>query len=97
METLFWGSSSMDLKITILLLLVSLVISLFILILAKRKLLALVMLSIMSNLVFLADVFTHSEMFRAYGLIWLEIFSFFIWPILNILLIIYYAQTSGKK
>lgn len=87
----------MDLKITIFLLAVSLAVSLFVLIFAKRKFLALLVFSIMGNLIFLADAFSHSEIFRAYGLIWFEIIAVFIWPILNIFLIIYYARTSAKK
>jgi len=97
MESLFWGSSSMDLNITFFLLAVSLIISLVVLIVAKRKILSLVIFSILGNLVFLLGAFTHSEMFRAYGIIWFEIFSLFIWPILNIFLIIYYAKTKPKK
>lgn len=97
MEALFWGSSSLDFKSTIFLLSISLIISLIVLIFSRRKILALVFFSITSNLVFLADAFSHSEMFRAYGLIWLEIFSLLIWPIINIGLIIYYASASPKK
>jgi len=87
----------MDLKITMFLLSVSFIVSLFALIFVKRKFLALLVFSIMGNVVFLADAFSHSEMFRAYGLIWFEIFSVFIWPIINIFLIVYYAKTSPKK
>ncbi len=97
MEVLFWGSSSLDLKITIFLLVVSLIASLLVVIFAKRKLLALLILSVMSNLVFLASAFTHSEMYRDYEIMWLGYFSLLVWPILNILFIIYYASTSRKK
>jgi len=94
---LFFGSSSMDLKITIFLLAVAFIISFFVLIFAKRKILALLVFSIIGNLIFLADAFSHSEIFRAYGLIWFEVIAVFIWPIINIFLIIYYARTSAKK
>jgi hypothetical protein len=37
-------------------------------------------------------------MFRAYRLIWLEVFSLLIWPPLNIFFIFRYFQTKpGKK
>ena len=97
MENLFWGSSTIDLKITIFLLIVSFLVSLSVFIFAKRKCLALLLFSIISNAIFLMDAFSHSEMFRDYGIMWLGYFSLLIWPIINIILIIYYAKTSPKK
>lgn|GEM_PF-1998525 len=98
METLFWGSSNFDLNITIFLLAIALLISLVVLFTSKRKILALLFFSILSNGVFLLGAFLHSEMFRAYRLIWLEVFSLLIWPPLNIFFIFRYFQTKpGKK
>jgi len=94
---MFFGSSTADLWITIFLLGVSLIISLIIFALAKRKLLALVVFLVLGNATFLIAAFLHSEIFRAYGIIWFEIFSLLIWPFLNIFLIIYYLKTKPKK
>ncbi|PIV83803.1 MAG: hypothetical protein COW51_02675 [Candidatus Moranbacteria bacterium CG17_big_fil_post_rev_8_21_14_2_50_44_12] len=95
MESLFWGSSSVDLKITLFLLSVSLVVSLIVLVAARRKFLAVVTFSILGNISFLLNI--GSGMFRVYHILWLKYFSVFLWPILNILLIIHYARTKPKK
>jgi len=95
MESLFWGSSSIDLKITLFLLSVSLVVSLIVLFAARRKFLAVITFSILGNISFLLNI--GSEMFVVYNFLWLGYFSFFIWPILNILLIVWYAKSGAKK
>ena len=92
---LLLGDPSIDLKISIFLVAVSLVISLIVLVLANRKLLAIVVFSILGNLSFLLNI--GSEMFDSYDIKWLGYFSLLIWPIINILLIVYYAKTSSKK
>ena len=85
----------MDLKITIFLLAISFIVSLFVFAIAKRKLLALVIFLILANLSFLLNI--GSDMFDFYNIVWLLYFSVFIWPIINIFLIVYYAKTSPKK
>jgi len=97
MESLFWGSPSMDLKLTIFLLGLAFVISLVISIFIKRKIFSLLLFSILANAVFFMGVLTGSDMFDFYNIVWFLYFSFFIWPIINILWIIYYAKTSPKK
>jgi hypothetical protein len=97
MEALFWGSPSMDLKLTIFLLGVAIITSLLVLIFIRRKIFSLLLFSILANAVFFMGVTTGSNMFDFYNIVWLLYFSFFIWPILNILLIVYYAKTSPKK
>jgi hypothetical protein len=97
MEDLFWGSPSMDLKLTIFLLGVAAVTSLIVLIFVRRKIFSLLLFSILTNAVFFMGVTTGSNMFDFYNIVWLLYFSFFIWPIINIFLIIYYAKTSPKK
>lgn len=95
MEALFWGSASADLKITLLLIVVSFFAAL-ILYAAKRSMFfSLMILSLLANASFLLNV--GSDMFDSYNIVWLLYFSVFIWPILNILLIVYYAKTSPKK
>jgi len=97
MEALFWGSSSMDLKLTIFLLGIAFVVSLFVFIFSRRKAFSFVLLSILANAIFFMGVITGSDMFDFYNMVWLLYFSFFIWPILNILFIVYYASTGSKK
>jgi len=92
---LFFGSSSIDLKITIFLLAISFLISLVILLFSKKIYLAVLVFSILANISFLLNI--GSEMFVVYNFLWLGYFSFFIWPILNILLIVWYAKSGAKK
>jgi hypothetical protein len=87
----------MDLKLTLFLIAIALIISLVVLIFAKRKFFSLLLFSILVNAIFLMGVFTGSDMFDYYNIVWFLYFSFFIWPILNIFLIIYYAKTGSKK
>ncbi|PIP24117.1 MAG: hypothetical protein COZ87_02790 [Candidatus Moranbacteria bacterium CG_4_8_14_3_um_filter_43_15] len=92
---LFFGSSSIDLKITIFLLAVSFLISLVILLFSKKIYLAVLVFSILANISFLLNI--GSEMFVAYHFLWFGYFSLLIWPLLNIFLIIHYARTKPKK
>jgi hypothetical protein len=92
---LLLGDPSIDIRISFFLVAVSLVISLIVLIFAKRKLLSVVVFSILGNLAFLLNI--GSEMFDSYNIKWFGYFSLLIWPIVNIFLIIYYAKTSPKK
>lgn len=94
---MFFGSSSVDLKIVLFLLAISLVVSLIVLAAAKRKFLALIIFSVLGNAIFLLAAFLGSEIFRAYQIIWLEIFSLLLWPVLNIFLLIYYFKTKPGK
>ncbi|PIP24123.1 MAG: hypothetical protein CO142_01765 [Candidatus Moranbacteria bacterium CG_4_9_14_3_um_filter_44_28] len=94
---MFFGSSSIDLQIIILLLGISVIASLVVFAVAKRKFLAVPIFSILVNAIFFLAVLTGSEIFRAYRIIWFGYFSFFIWPLLNIFLIIHYARTNPKK
>jgi len=92
---LFFGSSTMDLNITIFLLIVAFVISLIILAVTKLKFLSVMFFSILGNLVLLLNI--GSEMFRVYHFLWFKYFSFFIWPIINILLIYYFLKPKNKS
>lgn len=94
---MFFGSPVFDLKLTMFLLGVAFIASLITLIFVKRKLFSLVLLSILANAVFFTGVFTGSDMFDYYNIVWLLYFSFFIWPVLNIFLIIHYFKTKPKK
>jgi hypothetical protein len=93
---LLFGDPSVDLWITIVLLGISLFVSLLVLFFAKRKILAILVFSVLGNLSFLLNI--GSEMFRIYHIKWLALFSLLIWPILNIFFIFRYFQTKpGRK
>ena len=92
---LFFGSSTVNLKITIFLLAVSLLISLVVLLFSKKIYLAVLVFSILGNISVLLNI--GSEMFDYYGIMWLKYFSFLIWPLLNIFLIVYYIRLKSKK
>jgi len=96
---MFFGSPSMDLKLTIFLLGMALVASLVVFIFSRRKIFSLLLFSILANTVFLGGVITKSDMFDFYNMVWLLYFSFFIWPILNIAFIVYLIKKpiSQKK
>jgi len=92
---LFFGDPSVDLWITGFLIGVSFIVSLVVFALAKRKILALVVFSILGNISIWLNI--GSQMFISYNILWLKYFSVFIWPILNIFLIIWYVKTRPKK
>jgi len=96
-KMVFFGDPGIDLQITIFLLIVSFIISLVVLALAKRKFLSVIVFSFLGNLVLLGAIFTRSEIFDFYDIKWLKYFSLFIWTLLNIFLIIHYARTNPKK
>lgn len=92
---LFFSSPSIDLKITIFLLAVALIISLVVLAFSRKKILSLVVFSVLGNLALLLNI--GSRMFVVYHFLWFGYFSLFIWPLLNIFLIVYYAKSKSKK
>lgn len=95
MEALFWGSSRMDMKATILLIAVSFIVAMIFLVIKRKIFLSAMIFSILANSSFLLNY--GSDMFDSYNIVWLLYFSVFIWPIINIALIIYYASTSPRK
>jgi len=92
---LFFGSSTIDLKITVFLLVVSFLISIVVWFVSRKSITTILTLSVLANISFLVNL--GSEMFDYYGIMWLKYFSFYIWPVLNIFLIIYYIRTNPKK
>jgi hypothetical protein len=92
---LLLGSARIDIWITLFLLCVSLIVSLIVFALARRKISALMVFSILGNLSILLNI--GSGMLDFYGIQWLWYLSVFIWPILNIFLIVYYLKTKPKK
>lgn len=53
----------------------------------KEKTKALVVFSVLSNLILLIFVLLGSRLFYIYDIIWFRTFSFFIWPVINVYLI----------
>ncbi len=92
---LFFGSPKIDLQIILFFLGVSFVISLIVLAFVKRKLLAIVVFSVLGNIIFFLASFTGSEVFRVYHFLWLEYFSVIVWPFLNIYAV--YKLAKSKK
>lgn len=55
---------------------------------AKEKIKALVVFLILSNLILLVFILLGSRLFYLYNILWFRTFSFFVWPVINIYLII---------
>ncbi|HPN96273.1 MAG TPA: hypothetical protein PLK35_00755 [Candidatus Moranbacteria bacterium] len=92
---MFFTDPGLDLQISLFLLGVSFITGLVVFAVTKKIKLAGIIFSVLGNLSFLISI--GSRMFIAYDLKWLQIFSLFIWPIINIFLIIHYFKNNGKK
>jgi hypothetical protein len=58
----------------------------------RNKQLSLTIFSVFSNIVlFLASV-SGSLIFRIYNIEWLQFLAIFVWPLINIILIVWYAR-----
>ncbi len=85
----------LDLQISLSLFAISFVVGLITWAISRKWFLGLVVFSILGNLSFLGNI--GSFMFKSYGIEWLQYFSLFIWPLINIFLIIKYRkQRKGK-
>lgn len=84
----------LDLKISISLLVISFVIGLVTWAVSKKWKLGLIVFSILGNLSFFINV--ESRMFYIYNLRWLKYFSIFIWPLINVVLIIIYRKQKNE-
>jgi len=91
----FWESPSFDLQVSIWLLVLSFAISLIFYFLRRNFIFSILLFSVLGNLSFLFNI--GSRMFVTYNMIWFSYFSLFIWPIINLLLIIYYAYKKNQK
>lgn len=92
---LFFGDPSVDLWMTFFLFGASFIVSLVVFALAKRKILALIVFSILANISVWLNI--GSEMFRVYHIKWFGFFSMIIWPVLNILFIVLVRQGEAEK
>ncbi len=82
-----------DLQVTIFLIVISLIISFVVFL--RNKLLAIVTFSVLSNASFLLNI--GSEMFYFNNIEWLQYFSIFVWPVINIILIGRYLWKKFKN
>ncbi|HRY82976.1 MAG TPA: hypothetical protein P5232_04770 [Candidatus Moranbacteria bacterium] len=85
----------LDLKISISLLVISFVIGLVTWAVSKKWKLGLIVFSILGNLSFLINV--GSFMYISYSLKWLQYFSLFFWPLINIALVIIYRKQKNEE
>lgn len=75
---------------------ISVFLSLIFFAVSKNKLLSLLIFSVLVNSIFLFAVFLRSLFFRIYGVEWLQYFAVFLWPIINIIFIIWYVRNKKK-
>lgn len=91
---MFFSSPEIDMQIMVYLIIAILAYSLIYAFFVKEKIKAVVVTSVLCNLVLLIFIFAGTELFNSYNIKWVAYFSFFVWPILNIYLII---KLSSKK
>lgn len=98
---MFWGSSSLDLKITLVALIIALIISVVIYLKSNKKLLSVFIFSFAGNLSIFLMILTNSMMFRFYKIEWFKAFSLSVWPWINlallILLVINFIKNKNAK
>ncbi len=58
----------------------------------KKAFLSFIIFSVLINLIFLSALFLKSSFFRVYEVEWLQYLSLFIWPVINIILVIWYVR-----
>ena len=86
---------SMDLQISIALLVASFIIGIITWAISRKWFLGLIVFSILGNLSFLGNI--ESRMFNVFHIVWLKYFSLFIWPLINIFLIIRYRKQRRER
>lgn len=68
------------------------IVSFIVLVVLKNKIAALLAFSVLVNLVFLSAILLGSLFFRIYNVEWLQYVVVFVWPIINVVLVISYAR-----
>jgi hypothetical protein len=71
-------------------------ISLFILFKFNNKILALIVPSVLLGIFLFLISISGSLIFRVYNIEWLQYFAIFIWPIINIILIVFYVHKKKQ-
>lgn len=90
-----FSDPSLDLGISLTLLGISVLVAFVFWALTKKKSLALLVFSLLGNLSFLISI--ESRMFHIYNIAWLQYGALFIWPILNIYLLINYFSKKNEQ
>lgn len=85
---MFGGNTEQDLHIMITMVATSFVFGLFIYFFSRRKILSLFVFSSLANLSVYLTYAIGSLVFRFYDLRWLQDFSIYIWPIINLILFV---------
>ncbi len=85
-----------DLSVMLWLLGIVFFISFFIWTKSKNRALSLVVFSSLSNIVLFLISISGSLVFRIYNIEWLQYFSIFIWPIVNIIFITLYVRKKNQ-
>ncbi len=63
---------------------------------SRNKILTIVVSSLLLNLVFFLASISGSLLFRIYNIEWFQYFALFIWPIINVILIIWYVKRKNR-
>lgn len=92
---LLFSTPDLDLQISLFLLAASFIVALIVWAFSKKWLLALIVFSVLGNLSFLVNI--GSFMFISYNIKWLQYLSLFIWPIINLALIIKYLKIRKNE
>ncbi len=92
---LLFSTPDLDLQISLFLLAASFIIALIVWAISRKWFLALIVFSMLGNLSFLVNI--GSMMFDSYNIQWLGYFSLFIWPIINVALIIKYLKIRKNE
>jgi len=100
---MFLGSSIFDLKVAVILLVISFTIAFLVFVNVKsNKGISLLVFSFLSNLSIYLIILSDSRMFNYYNIEWLKFFSIFIWPFINIFLFLlisfnYFKNKNVRK
>lgn len=89
---MFFSNPVLDMQITITLVVISAIIALIVFAFSKNLFKAVIIFSVLANLSFLINI--ESLMFLTYHIKFLKYFALFIWPIVNIFLIIKYFKNK---
>lgn len=87
---MIFSDPQLDMQITFVFLFISAAVALAMYLVSKNPWKAAVWLSVLANLSFLVNI--GSFMFLSYGLGWLQNFTLFVWPIINVFLVIRFLK-----
>ena len=92
---MFFSDPILDMDITLALVFVSACLGIIIGLLKKNWKIAIAVFSTLSNLAFLINI--GSRMFQTYHILWIFWVSVFIWPIINLFLIIWIVRSKKQN